>query len=143
MFIDSRLVSQAESLRCRTLLFATVCTMEKELENSAASNSFDKQAWEGLIDSKEEEEDYPVQQLSATGCYLLTPGRGKSCVGPCPSPIVDLQQRIDTAGATRVFTATSGIRGIDSGEHEMMTGRPKNTLHSAGPPSFKADFPPG
>ncbi|GIY21158.1 hypothetical protein CDAR_478321 [Caerostris darwini] len=86
----------------------------------------------------------PVQQLLATGCYIPPHCRagGKSCVGHRPSPIVvDLQQQIDT-GATRVFTATSGIRGIDSGEHEMMTGQPKNTLNSAAHPPLKPMFPP-
>ncbi|GIY72513.1 hypothetical protein CDAR_208701 [Caerostris darwini] len=69
-------------------------------------------------------------------------GWGQSCVGLCSSPIVvDLQQQIDT-GPTRVFTATSGIGGIGSGELEMMTRQIKNTLNSAAAPPLKADFTP-
>ncbi|GIX72216.1 hypothetical protein CEXT_560211 [Caerostris extrusa] len=95
---------------------------------------------EGLIDSKEEEEDYSSPTIFSHRVLHSSSlqGRGKSCVGPCSSPIVvDLQQRIDT-GATRVFTATSVIRDIDSGEHEMMTGQPKNTLDSAAAPFLQS-----
>ncbi|GIY72510.1 hypothetical protein CDAR_208671 [Caerostris darwini] len=74
--------------------------------------------------------------------FLLTTGLGEELCGPCPSPTVDLQQQID-AGAIRVFTATSGIRGIDSGEHGMTTGRPKNSLNSAAFPLLQSRFPPG
>ncbi|GIX72232.1 hypothetical protein CEXT_560281 [Caerostris extrusa] len=79
----------------------------------------------GIIDTTEEEDDSSPTTFSHRVLHSSSfQGRGKICVRPCPSPIVDLQQQIDT-GATRVFTATSGIRGIDSGEHEMMTGQPK------------------
>ncbi|GIY21157.1 hypothetical protein CDAR_478311 [Caerostris darwini] len=101
-----------------------------------------KQAWRDLSTPKKK--ITPAQPLLTNGCYIPPHSRaGEKCVGPCPSPIVVLRQQIDE-GAIRVFTATFGIGGIDSGKHGMTTGRPKSTLNSAAsPPPFKADFPPG
>ncbi|GIX72225.1 hypothetical protein CEXT_560241 [Caerostris extrusa] len=81
----------------------------------------------------------PVQQLLATGCYiLLTPGLAEKL---CRSLSKSYRSRSSVANRYRshpcVFTANSGIGGIDSGEDKMMTGWPKNTLNSAPAPPDK------
>ncbi|GIY72514.1 hypothetical protein CDAR_208711 [Caerostris darwini] len=51
----------------------------------------------GTYDSKEEEDYSSLTTFSHRVLYSSSlQGWGKGCVGPCPRPIVDLQQQIDT-----------------------------------------------